>query len=137
MPIPRTGCPRKFGTLLKNDRVDPCNPSQSLSGPKRGGFFFQAEDDIRDKLVTGVQTCALPIWSGPLRVLGHTYRLRAGFAQLPITKVADRGQSQDSHSCDQDFLVAARSAGIFFAQCSKRWGIDSAHHTEPWNGSGI
>src|SRR5205823_9002185 len=28
-------------------------------------FFFQAEDGIRDKLVTGVQTCALPI-SKPL-----------------------------------------------------------------------
>src|SRR5687767_15491326 len=27
------------------------------------GFFFQAEDGIRDKLVTGVQTCALPILS--------------------------------------------------------------------------
>src|SRR5574340_1522635 len=25
-------------------------------------FFFQAEDGIRDLLVTGVQTCALPIW---------------------------------------------------------------------------
>src|SRR2546425_5129255 len=30
-------------------------------------FFFQAEDGIRDKLVTGVQTCALPIW----RLLPH------------------------------------------------------------------
>src|SRR5687767_9054993 len=34
----------------------------------RGGkiavfFFFQAEDGIRFKLVTGVQTCALPIWA--------------------------------------------------------------------------
>src|SRR5687767_15788687 len=28
-------------------------------------FFFQAEDGIRDKLVTGVQTCALPICSSP------------------------------------------------------------------------
>src|SRR5207237_5581868 len=30
---------------------------------KRGflGFFFQAEDGIRDSSVTGVQTCALPI----------------------------------------------------------------------------
>src|SRR5687767_15923925 len=27
-------------------------------------FFFQAEDGIRDKLVTGVQTCALPICMG-------------------------------------------------------------------------
>ena len=26
-----------------------------------GGFFFQAEDGIRDYKVTGVQTCALPI----------------------------------------------------------------------------
>src|SRR5205823_11554880 len=28
-------------------------------------FFFQAEDGIRDKLVTGVQTCALPICGLP------------------------------------------------------------------------
>src|SRR3712207_8164188 len=27
-------------------------------------FFFQAEDGIRDIGVTGVQTCALPIWFG-------------------------------------------------------------------------
>src|SRR5947209_17439099 len=27
-------------------------------------FFFQAEDGIRDIGVTGVQTCALPIWRG-------------------------------------------------------------------------
>src|SRR5204863_2448695 len=27
-------------------------------------FFFQAEDGIRDLYVTGVQTCALPIWVG-------------------------------------------------------------------------
>src|SRR5690625_7729149 len=27
-------------------------------------FFFQAEDGIRDGHVTGVQTCALPIFSG-------------------------------------------------------------------------
>src|SRR5438552_5499703 len=29
-------------------------------------FFFQAEDGIRDDLVTGVQTCALPI--SPVRI---------------------------------------------------------------------
>src|SRR5438552_18816201 len=32
-------------------------------------FFFQAEDGIRDDLVTGVQTCALPISTRPRRVL--------------------------------------------------------------------
>src|SRR5439155_14631540 len=32
-------------------------------------FFFQAEDGIRDGHVTGVQTCALPIWAaGYVRV---------------------------------------------------------------------
>src|SRR5256886_10919160 len=30
-------------------------------------FFFQAEDGIRDLTVTGVQTCALPIFRGRLR----------------------------------------------------------------------
>ena len=28
-----------------------------------GFFFFQAEDGIRGRLVTGVQTCALPIFA--------------------------------------------------------------------------
>src|SRR5438552_2336554 len=32
-------------------------------------FFFQAEDGIRDDLVTGVQTCALPISSPPVPTL--------------------------------------------------------------------
>src|SRR5689334_24693044 len=30
-------------------------------------FFFQAEDGIRDGTVTGVQTCALPIFAASLR----------------------------------------------------------------------
>src|SRR5262249_58143446 len=38
-------------------------------------FFFQAEDGIRDWSVTGVQTCALPIWGGADR-LGKGGRLR-------------------------------------------------------------
>src|SRR5205823_11556541 len=42
-------------------------------------FFFQAEDGIRVKLVTGVQTCALPIFrraTGPLaeRIVAFTER---------------------------------------------------------------
>src|SRR5258708_11592631 len=41
----------------------------------RIGFFFQAEDGIRDDLVTGVQTCALPI-SRRLKRLEWTTRSR-------------------------------------------------------------
>src|SRR5688572_32603859 len=33
-------------------------------------FFFQAEDGIRDLTVTGVQTCALPIFAVDLSVGG-------------------------------------------------------------------
>src|SRR5690625_4550857 len=36
--------------------------SKSLSLLERMIFFFQAEDGIRDGHVTGVQTCALPIY---------------------------------------------------------------------------
>src|SRR6266536_4784170 len=44
-------------------------------------FFFQAEDGIRDPLVTGVQTCALPI-SGVflLAALGLASGLASGGA---------------------------------------------------------
>src|SRR2546425_6098139 len=54
-------------------------------------FFFQAEDGIRDKLVTGVQTCALPI-SGEYRALvekalvslsPETYEAAVKLANLP------------------------------------------------------
>src|SRR5206468_6519802 len=38
-------------------------------------FFFQAEDGIRDLIVTGVQTCALPISLGKCR---KTRAIRSG-----------------------------------------------------------
>src|SRR6267154_4897223 len=42
--------------------------SDSSVHAKLSFFFFQAEDGIRDGRVTGVQTCALPIWTGSARV---------------------------------------------------------------------
>ena len=39
-------------------------------------FFFQAEDGIRDIGVTGVQTCALPIYR-PISLLQTCYKLYA------------------------------------------------------------
>src|SRR5687767_5538393 len=43
----------------------------ACSAASRGAFFFQAEDGIRDKLVTGVQTCALPISAALAPGAGH------------------------------------------------------------------
>src|SRR5436190_3872085 len=66
-------------------------------------FFFQAEDGIRDHCVTGVQTCALPIWPevGAAAVVleaGEDPRARAevgldrDVADQPRARVADRLQ---------------------------------------------
>ena len=67
---------KTFGKLVKNSK-EPVGAVVvgSVSGGVGGGgglgggggggvgFFFQAEDGIRDTSVTGVQTCALPICS--------------------------------------------------------------------------
>src|SRR5206468_9971244 len=42
-------------------------------------FFFQAEDGIRDLIVTGVQTCALPISFGRDRIAARIAELNAAF----------------------------------------------------------
>src|SRR5215467_4592811 len=39
-------------------------------------FFFQAEDGIRDYKVTGVQTCALPIFEAPFAAAQDGWTLR-------------------------------------------------------------
>src|SRR6266545_7177497 len=52
-------------------------------------FFFQAEDGIRDKLVTGVQTCALPIW--PDRRAGALRSARPGAAAVQRAPDPRRG----------------------------------------------
>src|SRR5687767_15219239 len=60
-------------------------------------FFFQAEDGIRDKLVTGVQTCALPIWR-PGRVLHSVRKDRAAVrdARRPwVPDIADVRRAGD------------------------------------------
>src|SRR2546429_3593509 len=61
-------------------------------------FFFQAEDGIRDVAVTGVQTCALPIFAG-----------------LPmVVRVAQRAGLSGATRCvvaaDDESIVAACAA---------------------------
>src|SRR5205823_11059520 len=62
-------------------------------------FFFQAEDGIRDKLVTGVQTCALPIslassvarrGAGDARSERRPYQCRARAESRGPTPAPDR-----------------------------------------------
>src|SRR2546430_3068786 len=69
-------------------------------------FFFQAEDGIRDLTVTGVQTCALPIWLGPgsgSAILKRTLELGAyahGFDLVtPFEKFPARIQNMLLYGC--------------------------------------
>src|SRR5699024_12070772 len=76
-------------------------------------FFFQAEDGIRDRNVTGVQTCALPIsWDVP------TGRADAGDAptasaagtaavQTPDTSRLRRERDGAGAAVDGEFCVIA------------------------------
>ena len=53
-------------------------------------FFFQAEDGIRDKLVTGVQTCALPICAASLLGVAGLGIFSTGLAALVFFRLIDR-----------------------------------------------
>src|SRR5699024_11995523 len=54
--------------------------------------FFQAEDGIRDRNVTGVQTCALPIYV-VRSVMGRPYALSVPHA-LPEVRRSLRGSTR-------------------------------------------
>src|SRR5437763_9098276 len=58
-------------------------------------FFFQAEDGIRDTSVTGVQTCALPIFTAPAsrhdsRISGVKCKPAVGAAKIGRASCRER-----------------------------------------------
>src|SRR5256885_6696745 len=78
-----------------------------------GIFFFQAEDGIRDYKVTGVQTCALPIFLIPLPFLGGIGTRTAIvalvlYALLPILRNTVVGLT----NLDPAVLEAAEAMGM-------------------------
>src|SRR5207253_7097540 len=58
-------------------------------------FFFQAEDGIRDGHVTGVQTCALPIW---LICVLLSMRQRSGRAGASSSSARPGSERRVSHA---------------------------------------
>src|SRR5258708_22736007 len=84
-------------------------------------FFFQAEDGIRDDLVTGVQTCALPIsvsaWQSPRYETGkYLASLNAEIAKL--TPVANRSALLDRE------IAAARARTVVLDELRSRTKAD-------------
>src|SRR6266404_7562994 len=74
-------------------------------------FFFQAEDGIRDKLVTGVQTCALPIWSrrGAAHRLQRRRRLPRRRRLIPRRRASPRAADRRGRTeAPMDLQVAGR-----------------------------
>src|SRR5699024_11827146 len=63
-------------------------------------FFFQAEDGIRDRNVTGVQTCALPI--SALKPLPFAPRLKQQLAHRARCAAACRVMIERSQWFDAD-----------------------------------
>src|SRR5207248_8377636 len=81
-------------------------------------FFFQAEDGIRDRTVTGVQTCALPIFKehnedARLRTLdrGRLWAMETPqvFARDLIERAYDRVATRRLHVTDDAQAVERRS----------------------------
>src|SRR5688500_20041942 len=54
-------------------------------------FFFQAEDGIRDYKVTGVQTCALPIWDRGMHEIVVITGASAGAGRATAIEFARQG----------------------------------------------
>src|SRR6266850_7789799 len=67
-------------------------------------FFFQAEDGIRDYKVTGVQTCALPIW-----LLEDERAIDVGFGDnlTAMQELARRRSLESGQKLEQRALSAA------------------------------
>src|SRR5699024_11313186 len=56
-------------------------------------FFFQAEDGIRDRNVTGVQTCALPI---SVSMLDQPKKVRTAAGLAPLDSAIDAARLRRS-----------------------------------------
>src|SRR2546429_5413591 len=75
-------------------------------------FFFQAEDGIRDVAVTGVQTCALPIFGHDAGIGGAVRSI--GQVDVPVAVVLGGLETADpaAYSIDEQLARGARRAGI-------------------------
>src|SRR5205823_7646720 len=88
-------------------------------------FFFQAEDGIRDKLVTGVQTCALPI---SRRILDYSFCCRTGCS---ANNCSGRRRDWDRRTAAAAGCPRGRSEERRVGkECGARWGREQCKKKE-------
>src|SRR5256714_4520766 len=91
-------------------------------------FFFQAEDGIRDKLVTGVQTCALPIslLSTPLGRV-KVVQIAGAVARRIVPYVA--GGEPAIKGVRMGLIRLGSRCDLLVPPGSVRWTVRSEEHT--------
>src|SRR5437868_15400687 len=80
-------------------------------------FFFQAEDGIRDRNVTGVQTCALPISLGPA-LKTYIFSMLALAATFVFTGIGYAQQTAPVNAHPASRRSEERRVG---KECRSRW----------------
>src|SRR2546421_6778318 len=76
-------------------------------------FFFQAEDGIRYLIVTGVQTCALPIYHLQARVDEMTVELRSAEERLDVMQSRPAtGPPGDAQNVDESVLTREQELAV-------------------------
>src|SRR5688500_20199390 len=75
-------------------------------------FFFQAEDGIRDYKVTGVQTCALPIFTAIPGTTRDLLTERADIAGLSLSLIDTAGVRDTTDVVELEGVARAKAAEI-------------------------
>src|SRR2546425_9418558 len=84
-------------------------------------FFFQAEDGIRDKLVTGVQTCALPICPRPATSAGSHYSIHRLASRRASPSLRGRPSARTTRSTGSPRTAGRSEERRVGKECRSRW----------------
>src|SRR5206468_4809750 len=88
-------------------------------------FFFQAEDGIRDLIVTGVQTCALPICFTGLRIGWAAAKGLIQERQLPLIAIPSLLGAAHAAAVESVAVCYDRSEERRVGkECRSRWSGD-------------
>src|SRR5690606_40644559 len=84
-------------------------------------FFFQAEDGIRGFHVTGVQTCALPIYDRAGALFAHGSQLIQVASATRGDRVGKLGQASLAHEVDVLYFdIGGRTLGMLQKRSEER-----------------